>query len=865
MEFDGDYQPEDLQWIAEDVAMDLHRRWDEVLQRSRDTAENEDLRRFANSEVERQRAKEDEETRLALSVSQVESNQAEEAEFQKAKLESRVDERARAERAEREQLEQAVLDSLVTATLLEQEQKEAIDKAIVESELTVKCEQKRKAGELTRCLAKYTINDLTEEEHMRLSILLSQEKELRHSDAAVLPATLTVDGGRPSVKSPHPATAGTLSSPPVRIGPSVLSVPSSGSLLYRTEEENPGRRVELLKVSRSTPSDSRISENHLVYPGAFPASPSQASSAARGAVGRPKSNCSTPLLPGAYVSSYAGSTAPHSEAGSLPGMLYGKRMIIRRPLSTRRSSERLSGTYPPPSQANDSPNRSATVSTGDTFITTRESLSPQLHAQPQRALSDSWRNEYHGSQQREAQESRSSTSFSLYSLPSRASSVGQPPSSQTSRESVARKPVANSRPLAPVATVSRPPKVAADAVVSAAVASSHPQQLSIHYHINGNGPVTINNYKVPENTTSSLSLAQHVPTRDGGNIANGMKEATIGFKTIAEVKSAAKNLARSATQSELWSRGEERAAILRRKGKRFKVDSPRIEYATVNEIGDFERASVPEVQNDVGSIAPLPQTQQWFVTNPDVSRSNLNTPEAGGSPSSEHPMSQTVGVIAPRMPLLQRSTAPSPLSTTTQQMTTRPPPWDESMILDVNGDAVTPPSDRQSDSTSFSNDGSIIQDTAGSTLSDRGLRPQPLNFGKRTNTVLRKPQNLAGMPSTKPSQSPPRSRNPMSRYMAQVQKRPDEWLQRPVQFSFLTQGSAPGSPDSMAAEAPTPGRVNEALGRRSKFPPIDTSLANVPPGERSINYFNSRSMADYGRMAHVGNPEIMGVQREQYQ
>ncbi|RYN32765.1 hypothetical protein AA0114_g12052 [Alternaria tenuissima] len=121
MEFDGDYQPEDLQWVAEDVVMNLHRRWDEVLQRSRDTAEDEDLRRFANSEVERQRAKEDEETRLALSVSQVESNQAEEAEFQKAKLESRVDERARAERAEREQLEQAFLDSPVTATLLEQE------------------------------------------------------------------------------------------------------------------------------------------------------------------------------------------------------------------------------------------------------------------------------------------------------------------------------------------------------------------------------------------------------------------------------------------------------------------------------------------------------------------------------------------------------------------------------------------------------------------------------------------------------------------------------------------------------------------------------------------------------------------------
>jgi hypothetical protein len=195
----------------------------------------------------------------------------------------------------------------------------------------------------------------------------------------------------------------------------------------------------------------------------------------------------------------------------------------------------------------------------------------------------------------------------------------------------------------------------------------------------------------------------------------------------------------------------------------------------------------------------------------------------------------------------------------------RPPRWDESMILDVNGDAVTPPSDRQSNLTSLPNDGSIIHDAAASNLFDRGLMPPPLNFGKRTNTVLCKPQNLAGVSSTTPSQSPQMRRNPISRYMAQVQKRPDEWLQRPVQFSFRTQGLAPGSPDSMAAEAPTPGRVNEVLGRRSKFPPIDTNLANVPPGERGINHFNSRSMADYSRMAHVGNPEIMGVQREQYQ
>lgn len=268
-------------------------------------------------------------TRLALSVSQVESNQAEEAEFQKAKLESRVDERARAERAEREQLEQAVLDSLVTATLLEQEQKEAIDKAIVESELTVKREQKRKAEELTRFPAKYTIDDSTEEEHMKLGILLSQENELRHSDAANLPVTLMIDCGGPSVKPPHPAIAGTSSLPPIRTGPSSLPVPSSRSPLNRAEEKDPGRTVKLLEVSRVTPSDSQISENHLVYPGAFPASPSLASSAACGTAGRPTSNCSTPVLPGAYVSSYANSVAPHSEAGSPPGMLSGKRLMIR--------------------------------------------------------------------------------------------------------------------------------------------------------------------------------------------------------------------------------------------------------------------------------------------------------------------------------------------------------------------------------------------------------------------------------------------------------------------------------------------------------------------------------------------------------
>ncbi|KAL1799366.1 hypothetical protein ACET3X_003403 [Alternaria dauci] len=355
-------------------------------------------------------------------------------------------------------------------------------------------------------------------------------------------------------------------------------------------------------------------------------------------------------------------------------------------------------------------------------------------------------------------------------------------------------------------------------------------------------------------------------TRGIGSISKGIKEARISFKGVAEMKDAAKNLAEGAAHSEIWSRGENRAAILSRIGRRFREDSlSRVTDDAASESGVIDRASVPEVQDDVGSIAPLPQTQQWFVTNPDPSSSNLNTPVGGRFPSSELPIPQTVDVFTPRMLVLQRLVVPSPPSTVTQQTTIRSPVWTESMISDVNGNAVTPPGNRQSDLTSFLDDGSIAHGAAASIRSDPSLVTQPRNFHQRPPSVLRNPQDLASMSSARPSQLQPRSRNPMSRYMDQVLEESDEWLQRPVQFSNRNQGSGPGSPDSMMPEAPTPGRINANLGRRSQFPPVDTNLANVPPGERGIRHFNSRSMADYGRMAHVGIPGIMEVQREQHE
>ena len=93
------------------------------------------------------------------------------------------------------------------------------------------------------------------------------------------------------------------------------------------------------------------------------------------------------------------------------------------------------------------------------------------------------------------------------------------------------------------------------------------------------------------------------------------------------------------------------------------------------------------------------------------------------------------------------------------------------------------------------------------------------------------------------------------------------WVQQPVHFPGmnLTQEPTMGSPDSMTVTPPTPRRINVDLNRRSQFGPIDTSLANVPPGERRIDEFNSRSMMDLGMMGQLANPAIMEPLLGQYE
>jgi hypothetical protein len=315
------------------------------------------------------------------------------------------------------------------------------------------------------------------------------------------------------------------------------------------------------------------------------------------------------------------------------------------------------------------------------------------------------------------------------------------------------------------------------------------------------------------------------------------------------------------------SRCKSTAAFFREKSNRLEVSLPsRTARAPVSEAGEIDRVSVPEVQDDVGSIAPLPQTQHLFVANPDLSRSDLNTPDDGRSLQEEFPMRQTVDVVTVRTPTVQQSVTPPPLPRMIQRTPFSPNGSTVSMILDVNGDAVTPPSDQQSDWTGFLGDSSVLDGPAASGPIHNSIMPHPVNMKKLPPPVPRKPLALASTSSTPPP-LPPKNRNPVSRYLVQQDGGQAQWVQRPVPFPtvYPTEGAGPNSPDSVTGTAPTPGRVNEALNRRSQFAPIDPNLANVPPGERAIDHFNSRSMADLGRMAQVGDPACMEVMRDQYE
>ncbi|KAI4635381.1 uncharacterized protein J4E87_000332 [Alternaria ethzedia] len=661
-------------------------------------------------------------------------------------------------------------------------------------------------------------------------------------------ATHTMDYNRVGAMLLHPL--GGIPTPPAseRSRSSIRSVSSGRPPSYQTIEENSARRVESFEAPHDVPNESQPSEEPPRYPGAYPPSPSQTGSAAASTVLDSRPIAGTPLLPGAYPPSYASSRAPRSEARVFSETPVQESVVSRRPLGNRGSSivsmrsESFSGAYPPSSQASGVPSRPDTVSSGGTFFTAQETQPPPRQARPQVTLSDLWNHRDRDSYQREEPKPRPLTPVSSSTDSSEASSAIRPPSSRTSQGSVARKPVARSQHATSVAAEHPEPATAADAVSSSDVISSGLRQDPMTNIFNGPVSVVINNF--PEEPKPSQNLLKQVLNK-GRQTNKGMKAfeqkgAGLYLNGVAQAT------------SNLW----------KNKRKIFPARSSKSAGNAVNnEAREIDHFPVSLAHDDVGTIAsPWPARQRLHVVNADPTRSGLSTPETARSLQSEMPGQQSEEVATPRPSTSQRSVTSPPLTATIPSRSMSLDQSTVSQISDVNGNAVTPPSVCQS----------RVRSSMDSFRCASELRPQPLDIRKQPPPVPPKPLELASpsacvAPSRPPP--PPRSRNPMTRRMLGEQEEASGWVQQPVHFPGMnpTQGPTMGSPDSMTVTPPTPRRINVDLNRRSNFGPIDTSLANVPPGERRIDEFNSRSMMDLGMMGQVGNAAIMEPLRGQYE
>ncbi|KAI4675400.1 uncharacterized protein J4E84_010142 [Alternaria hordeiaustralica] len=685
----------------------------------------------------------------------------------------------------------------------------------------------------------------------------------------IVTARTTTDHSRIDIRLPYPP--GALLTPPAsdRSRSSIRSVSSGRPPSYHTVEENLARRLESFEVPHDTSNESQTDEEPPLYPGAYPPSPSQAESAAPHTVLGPRPILGTPLLPGAYPPSYASSRAPRSEAGAFSETPVQESVVARRPLGNRGfsnvpsvlsnqdrnagsgcshgdtvsiRSDSFPGAYPPSSQASRAPSRLDTVSSGGTFFTAQETQRSQPQARPQSALSDLWNHRDRDSHQHEGSGPRPFTPVSVSSQPSDASSAIRPPSSRTSQgSSIARKPVAKSQHATSVAAEHLAPVTVADAVSPSDVISSALQQEPVRNIFNAPVSVTINNF--PEAPKSSQNLLKQVFNKsrqtNKGVKAVEQKGAEFYVKGVAEAT------------SNLW----------KNKRKIFPARSSKSAgNAVIHEAREIDRFPVVPAHDDVGTIAsPWPARQCLHVVNADPTRSVLSTPETTRLLQSEMAGQQSEEVDTPRPSTLQRSLTSPPLTAT---IPSRPMSLDQStvsQISDVNGNAVTPPSVCQS----------RVRSSMDSFRCASELRPQPLDIRKRPPPVPPKPLELASsIPRTAPPPPPPlASRNPMTRRMLSEQEEGPGWVQQPVHLAAInpTQEPTMGSPDSMTVTPPTPRRINVDLNRRSHFGPIDTSLANVPPGERRIDEFSSRSMMDLGMMGQVGNPMIMEPLRGQYE
>jgi hypothetical protein len=441
-----------------------------------------------------------------------------------------------------------------------------------------------------------------------------------------------------------------------------------------------------------------------------------------------------------------------------------------------------------------------------------------------------------------------------------------PPSSKTPYGSVASK--SSSQSITPAAThtpVLDPSAITPTSAPVPAQSSTVSPQSShrgpTQYHFNG--PVTVNNYNIQAGGHEQKSSMLKQVLSKGARLIEHKDGAGLDFRSVTEAATAIKNHTAS------WL--ETGAARIRKNQshtptviERY-VDATPAPVSEVAEVVEIQEAVLCDTLNGAGSTYTLNQIKgQLYCMNPDPSRTTLAIPANGAPSIAVLPLPQA----APVVPRLFTPLNPMIGSLSRRQMSVqrRPVPGTparESMVSDPNVNAVTPLINRQSDPTGS---GYLDNSNTPDPLHDSPT-PRPTVVRRPPPPLPRKPAHLVdpfgsplprpAVPHSLPTFGYARTQSQQSRFPPQAQQ-PQEPTQFPIMYPTAgSHSNMSDSPSSLDGSAPTPERVAAALGRSHGHVRWNSDSANVPPPERTIDDYHSRSINDLSRYNGVGDPQVM--------
>jgi hypothetical protein len=645
------------------------------------------------------------------------------------------------------------------------------------------------------------------------------------------------------------------------------------------------------EANRSTLSSGSDSYRPNIV-GAYPPSPSQISVVPRRAVTYSNTRAGTPVPIGAYPFSHEGSELSLNESGSVsvPNVLarhtrshthtsVPPRRDVRTSTSDIGSPEPV-GSYPQSYRDSGVPTRAGTISSKAPFDTAQQdstlkiAVPPQASGKAAHQRSKSTNDAFLQHAEQEAHRGHSLGSSPSSAQISDALSAPRPAASKTSLVRDVRVPPRRSLTRSGSAAQQSALKAAATTPITTvlkpaeAPVSSHPEQIRYHF----NGPVTVNNYNIHVGHERKTSMLKQVLTK-GARLIEHKDGAGLDFKSVTEAANAIKNHTAS------WL--ETGAARIRKTQSHTPtfierhVDASPAPMSEVAEVVEMQEAILCETMNEEDSIdRPNQINRQLYCINADPSRTTLATP-ANGAPSFPGFLLPQAVPVPPR-PLTPANQIVGSLSV--QRRLVPGTPVTGSMVSDPNANAVTPPTDGQSEPTIS---GHLDDSSTSNPLYDSPTPPSTV-VRRSPPPVPRKPAHLVdpfGSPLSRPAVPNPSpsvghaqtQSQPQLQQLQQFRFPPQpQQPQQPTQFPIMypTAGYNPNmsdSPSSLCGSVPTPERVTAALGRSHGHVRWNSDLANVPPPERTIDDYHSRSINDLSRYNGVGDPHVMAPLQRQHE